>query len=232
GALGKRTQFQQKFLAQLVLQVHRKDQSSGAHEDSPTCTPPSMLPKNCRLNDDTLLEDVSLARPSQADCRTCARRSRPWSWESGGSGTRAGLREAPRGPVLTPAVVLQRRPPEKQPRPQADGGGAPRLHLVRFVPAQVLGSSGLGALPEVQTGEGELPAGGERHDAAAGRRAPPPPPTHKRTRTRTRTRTHTHPHPSVVLQEIVSCCEEQTCPVSERLKLFYCSHVPPRWLVQ
>uniref|UniRef100_H3CIY3 Baculoviral IAP repeat containing 6 n=1 Tax=Tetraodon nigroviridis TaxID=99883 RepID=H3CIY3_TETNG len=67
GALGKRTQFQQKFLAQLVLQVHRKDQSGGAHEDSPTCTPPSMLPKNCPLNDDTLLEDVSLARPSQAE---------------------------------------------------------------------------------------------------------------------------------------------------------------------
>lgn len=35
-----------------------------------------------------------------------------------------------------------------------------------------------------------------------------------------------------VFQEIVSHCEEQTCPVSERLKLFYCSHLPPRWIIQ
>lgn len=34
------------------------------------------------------------------------------------------------------------------------------------------------------------------------------------------------------LQEIVSHSEEQTCPVSERLKLFYCSHLPPRWIIQ
>lgn len=46
GALGKRTHFQQKFLAQLVLQVQRKEgQSRRVHEASPTCTPPSLLPQ-------------------------------------------------------------------------------------------------------------------------------------------------------------------------------------------
>lgn len=34
------------------------------------------------------------------------------------------------------------------------------------------------------------------------------------------------------LQTIVDHFESQKCPVSERLKLFYCSGAPPRWAVQ
>lgn len=46
GALGKRTHFQQKNLAQLVLRVERKEELAKiSREDSPSCTPPSMLPK-------------------------------------------------------------------------------------------------------------------------------------------------------------------------------------------
>lgn len=46
GALGKRTHFQQKNLAQLVLQVERKEeQAKVSREDSPSYTPPSMLPR-------------------------------------------------------------------------------------------------------------------------------------------------------------------------------------------
>lgn len=59
GALGKRTHFQQKFLAQLVIQVQRKDeQSRRTHEDSPTCTPPCMLPKVTRPASSSLSVDV------------------------------------------------------------------------------------------------------------------------------------------------------------------------------
>lgn len=46
GALGKRTHFQHKNVAQLVLQVERKEQQATvSREDSPSYTPPSMLPK-------------------------------------------------------------------------------------------------------------------------------------------------------------------------------------------
>lgn len=46
GALGKRTHFQQKNVAQLVLQVERKEeQAKVSWEDSPSYTPLSMLPK-------------------------------------------------------------------------------------------------------------------------------------------------------------------------------------------
>lgn len=46
GALGKRTHFQQKNVAQLVLQVERKEEKAKVSwEDSPSYTPPSMLPK-------------------------------------------------------------------------------------------------------------------------------------------------------------------------------------------
>ncbi|XP_071370792.1 tetratricopeptide repeat protein 27-like, partial [Centroberyx affinis] len=47
GALGKRTHFQQNFLAQLILEVHRKEDQPGPTEGdpSPTPTPLACLPK-------------------------------------------------------------------------------------------------------------------------------------------------------------------------------------------
>lgn len=35
-----------------------------------------------------------------------------------------------------------------------------------------------------------------------------------------------------VFQAIVDHFEDQTCPVTERLKVFYCSRVSPRWVIQ
>lgn len=64
GALGKRTRFQENFLAQMILEVKRlEDQTSS--DPSPTPTPASNLPKDLHLGDDTLLDKISLAEPDQ-----------------------------------------------------------------------------------------------------------------------------------------------------------------------
>lgn len=67
GALGKRTQFQQNYLAQLILEVKRKQDQSSRIEDeaTPTPTPLSILPKDCSLGDDTVLDKINLAEPDQ-----------------------------------------------------------------------------------------------------------------------------------------------------------------------
>ncbi|XP_039994991.1 tetratricopeptide repeat protein 27 isoform X2 [Xiphias gladius] len=67
GAIGKRTRFQQKNLAQLILEVNRNnDQPSQMNDEaSPTPTPQDCLPKDYSLGDDTVLDKISLAEPDQ-----------------------------------------------------------------------------------------------------------------------------------------------------------------------
>ncbi|XP_043118753.1 tetratricopeptide repeat protein 27 [Puntigrus tetrazona] len=67
GALGKRTRFQENFLAQLILDVKRKDSSPLPDSESPslTATPKELLPKDHQLSDDTVLNQINLADPSE-----------------------------------------------------------------------------------------------------------------------------------------------------------------------
>lgn len=67
GALGKRTRYQQKYLAQLILEVKRKQDQPDQmnNEASPTPTPQASLPKDYNLGDDTVLDEINLAEPDQ-----------------------------------------------------------------------------------------------------------------------------------------------------------------------
>uniref|UniRef100_A0A8D3CNW7 Tetratricopeptide repeat protein 27 n=1 Tax=Scophthalmus maximus TaxID=52904 RepID=A0A8D3CNW7_SCOMX len=67
GALGKRTRFQHKNLAQLILEVHRKQDRPDqlVDEATPTPTPEASLPKDYLLGDDTVLDKISLVAPDQ-----------------------------------------------------------------------------------------------------------------------------------------------------------------------
>ncbi|ULU02719.1 hypothetical protein L3Y34_002367 [Caenorhabditis briggsae] len=61
GMMGKRTRFQQRNIAQLVL-VHKTPTSS-----SPSPLPTDAdIPQNCSLNDDTLLEEIAISTDSEA----------------------------------------------------------------------------------------------------------------------------------------------------------------------